>query len=122
MPNLIAWTVFFLGVGHIAYGLVKFKQPLALATTEGFSGFVRQFKTTEVVRTAFWFLLFGPLLMLAGHVAVHAVAVGDLGLLKIIGSYLLVVSAIGMAVRPFSPFLASLVVSSLLLAVGYGWL
>jgi hypothetical protein len=122
MSNFIAWTLFILGIGHIAYGVVKFKQPLALATAAGFSGFVRQFKTTEIVRTAFWFLLFGPLLMLAGHVAVHAVAMGDLVLLKIVGAYLMFVSVVGLAVLPRSPFLVAGVLSALVLAAGYGWL
>jgi hypothetical protein len=119
MSIAVAWILFALGVAHIAYGLVKFKVPLAEVASAGFVG---QFKASEIKRTAFWFLIFGPLLMLAGHTAIHAVAVGDLVLLRIIGLYAFVVSVIGIAAFPKSPFLASLLVSPLLIAAGYGWL
>jgi len=119
MSNTIAWLLFSLGVVHIAYGLVKFRVPLREAVAAGVVG---QFKTTELRRTAFWFVAFGPLLMLAGHVAIHAVSAGDLGLLKLIGGYTLFISLVGVAAFPKSPFLASLLVSPLLLAMGYGWL
>ena len=119
MSNTIAWLLFALGVAHIAYGIVKFRGPLSEVMAAGFFG---QFKMSEVRRTAFWFVIFGPLLMLAGHTAVHAVAVGDLDLLKVIGSYALVISVVGVAAFPKSPFWASLIVSPLLIAAGYGWL
>jgi hypothetical protein len=119
MSNAIAWFLFVLGVGHIAFGLVKFRIPLSEVVAGGFIG---QFKKSEIRRTAFWFVIFGPLLMLAGHAAVHAVSVGDLALLRVIGVYALVTSLIGVAAFPKSPFLASLIVSPLLIAVGYGWL
>ncbi|MBC7957740.1 MAG: hypothetical protein H7Y33_17965 [Cytophagales bacterium] len=119
MSNLIAWLLFLLGVAHIAYGLAKFKVPLSEVMA---AGFVDQFKASELRRTAFWFVAFGPLLMLAGHAAIHAVAIGDLGLLKIIGGYALFISLVGVAAFPRSPFLASLIVSPLLIAAGFGWL
>jgi len=117
MSNAIAWVLFTLGVAHILYGLVKFKAPLAEAVRAGFVG---QFKVPEVRRTAFWFLIVGPLLMLAGHAALHAVAVGDLALLRIVGFYALATSLIGVAALPASPFLASLAISPFVLAAGYG--
>ncbi len=119
MSNSIAWLLFFLGVAHIAYGLVKFKTPLLEVMA---AGFFNQFKTSEVRRTAFWFVIFGPLLMLAGQTAIHAVAAGDLGLLKVVGAYALFISLVGVAAFPKSPFLASLIVSLLLIAAGFGWL
>ena len=117
MANAVAWFMFALGVGHVFYGLVKFRSPMADALSAGFIG---QFKAPEVRRTAFWFLIFGPLLMLAGHVAIHAVAVGDLALLKLLGAYALATSLIGVAALPKSPFWAALIASPLLLAAGYG--
>jgi len=119
MANTIAWLLFALGVAHIVFGLVKFRVPLGEVVAGGFIG---QFKFSEARRTAFWFVIFGPLLMLVGHAAIHAVAMGDLAFVKVIGIYTLVVSLIGIAAFPKSPFLASLVVSTLLIAVGYGWL
>lgn len=69
MANILAWSLFVLGIGHIFYGFVKFRRPVAEAVAEGF---VNKFKTPEVRRTAFWFFNFGPLLMLAGNTAIHA--------------------------------------------------
>jgi uncharacterized membrane protein HdeD (DUF308 family) len=119
MSNIVAWSLFTLGVIHIAFGLVKFKAPLAEAANAGIIG---QFKAPEVRRTAFWFLMCGPLLMLSGHTAVHAVAVADLALLKVVGAYTLVSSIVGVTAFPKSPFWASLLLSPLLIAAGYGLL
>ena len=119
MANVVSWFMFALGVGHILYGLVKFKASVTDAISAGFVG---QFSTPEVRRTAFWFLIFGPMLMLAGHVGVHAVASGDLALLKILGAYAFVTSLIGVTALPKSPFWLALVASPLLVAAGYGWL
>lgn len=119
MANAVAWFMFALGVGHIIYGFIKFKAPLTDAISAGFIG---QFKAPEARRTAFWFLIFGPLLMLAGHVGVHAVAVGDLALLKILGLYSFATALVGVAALPKSPFWAALIISPFLIAAGYGLL
>lgn len=119
MANTIAWILFVLGIGHVAYGLVMFRAPLIEAVAGGFVG---QFKRTEARRTAFWFVIFGPMLMLAGQTAIHAVAQADFALLKLIGVYTLIISAIGLLAFPKSPFLAAFPVAVLLMAVGYGWL
>jgi hypothetical protein len=119
MANIVTWFVFWLGLGHIAYGLVKFKAPLLDAASAGFIG---QFASPEVRRTAFWFLIFGPLLMLTGHVGLHAVAMGDLALLRILGIYAFVIAILGVAAFPKSPFWAPLFVAPLLIAIGCGWL
>jgi uncharacterized membrane protein len=113
----LAWTLFVLGFGHIAYGIAKFRAPLSASIAAGYVG---QFSTPEVRRSAFWFIIFGPLLMLAGHVAVHAVELHDMSLLRLIGTYMSVISAIGVCAYPKSPFLVGMVVSPLLLAASYG--
>ncbi len=119
MSNVVAWAMFALGITHIVFGIFRFKVPLAEAVSAGFVG---QFKVPELRRTAFWFLMCGPLLMLAGHIAVHAVAVGDLALLRVVGTYALITAVIGVTAFPKSPFLALLVISPLLIAAGYGLL
>jgi len=117
MTTTLAWLLFALGIGHIGYAFVKFRTPLL----EGLSaGVVGKFEAPEVRRTAFWFAMFGPLLMLAGQVAVHAAAIGDLGLYRLVGQYLLAVSVIGVLVIPKSPFLVGLLISALIVAAGYG--
>ena len=119
MANAASWFMFFLGIGHIVFGLVRYKGPVADAVTAGFVG---KFAAPEVRRTAFWFLIFGPLLMLAGQVGVHAVAQSDLVLLRLLGIYAFITAVLGAAAFPKSPFWAPLVVAPVLIAVGYGWL
>jgi hypothetical protein len=112
----LSWALFVLGIGHVLYGAAKFRGPLLA----GFSaGVVGQFSAPETRRTAFWFVMFGPLLMLAGQVAIHAVAKDDLPLLRLVGTYLLAVSVVGVAALPRSPFVVALLLSALLLAAGY---
>lgn len=119
VANAVVWFVFALGIAHIVFGLVRFRAPLAEIVA---AGFVDQFKHSELRRTAFWFLIFGPLVMLAGHVGVRAVAMGDLGLLRVLGFYMLAIGFVGVVAFPKSPFWGALLASPLLLAVGYGWI
>ena len=119
MANAAAWFMFLLGIGHIVFGLVRYKGPVADAVSAGFVG---KFATPEVRRTAFWFLIFGPLLMLAGQVGIHAVAHSDLALLRLLGIYAFVTAVLGAAAFPKSPFWVPLLVSPVLVAAGYGWL
>ena len=119
MANAFAWLLFGLGIAHIAFGVVRFKAPLIDAVRAGFVG---QFSTPEVRRTAFWFIILGPPLMLAGQVAVHAVATSDLWLLKLVGGYVLAAAVVGIAAFPKSPFWGALFVASGLIAAGYGLL
>jgi hypothetical protein len=119
MSSLVAWAQFVLGIIHIVFGIIRFKVPLTEAVSAGFIG---KFQIPETRRTAFWFLMCGPLLILSGHIAIHAVAVHDLALLKIIGAYTLGSSIVGVVAFPKSPFWASIVISPLLIAAGYGLL
>lgn len=119
LSTVLPWALFVLGIGHVFYGLVKFRTPLAQAVG---SGFVGKFSVSDERRSAFWFVMFGPLLMLAGQVAVHAAATGDAHLIRVIGAYLLGVSAIGVLALPKSPFLLGLTISALLLALGHGYI
>jgi hypothetical protein len=113
----LSWVLFVLGIGHVLYGAAKFRGPLMAGLSAGFVG---QFGAPETRRTAFWFVMFGPLLMMAAHVAIHAVAIDDLPLLRLVGAYLVAVSGVGVAALPRSPFVVALLLSALLLAAGYG--
>lgn len=117
MSSTVAWLLFVLGAAHIAHGAIKFKTPLTDAVRAGFVG---RFGMPEARRTAFWFVMFGPLLMLAGHVSIHAAAAGDVQLVRIVGAYLLGLTIVGVLALPKSPFLAGLAVAILLLASSYG--
>ena len=119
MATAAVWFLLFLGFAHIVFGLMRFKKPLSDAVADGYIG---QFAVPEVRRTAFWFLMVGPLLLLAGLVGVHAVAQGDPALLKILGIYGFMTALLGVTAFPKSPFWALLLVSPLLVAAGYGWI
>lgn len=118
MRVAVAWSLFALGVAHVVFGVLRFKDPLAGAWADGFTG---QFQAPEIRRTAFWFILVGPLLMFAGQVAVFAVSSGNDSLLRLLGTYLLVTGLVGVAAFPKSPLWAPLVLSLPLLAMGWGW-
>jgi hypothetical protein len=119
MSPVFPWLLFALGLGHVFYGLLKFRRPILDAVAAGFVG---KFGAPEIRRSAFWFVMFGPLLILAGQVAIHAASINDAYLMRVIGSYLLSVSTIGVCALPKSPFLAGLVISLLLLGVGFGFI
>jgi hypothetical protein len=117
MTKAVAWAVFALGLIHIAFGIIRFEVPLTEAVLEGFSG---KFAVPEIRRTAFWFLMCGPLFMLVGHIAIHAVAIQDRRILKLIGLYMLCFSLVGVIAFPLSPMWAGLLLSLPLIAAGYG--
>jgi hypothetical protein len=119
MSRWIAWSVFVLGLAHIVFGVLRFRGPLLDALAAGFSG---QFAVPEIRRTAFWFLLIGPMLMLVGQLAVRAVDHGDLGALKLIGIYMLCSGVVGVAAFPRSPLWALVLLSLPMLAVSVGLL
>jgi hypothetical protein len=112
------WILVALGVGHTVVVLVRFKKPLAEAIRAGFVG---QFVGYPDRRTAFWFMIFGPFLVMCGHIAIHAANATNRELLKIIGFYLLAISAVGCLAQPASPFWAGLVSALILIGAGYGW-
>jgi Family of unknown function (DUF6463) len=118
MAVIAAWILVALGLGHTAVGVVMFKEPLAQAVRAGFVG---QFVGHPDRRAAFWFIIFGPLMVMAGHLAIQAVNTADMGLLRIIGFYLLAVGVVGSLTLPKSPFWLGLVVSCVFLGAGYGW-
>ena len=119
MAIIAAWILVILGLGHTAFGVVMFKKPLVGAVRAGFVG---QFVDHPDRDEAFWFMIFGPLLVMGGHLAIHAVNTAAVRLLRIIGFYLLAISVVGSLAAPDSPFWAGLVSSAVLICAGYGWL
>jgi hypothetical protein len=75
-----------------------------------------------VRRMAFWFTIFGPLLLMAGHVALHAVRSHDLALMQLVGAYMSALGLLGATALPMSPFWAAVVIGSMSIARGRGWL
>jgi hypothetical protein len=119
MVIIAAWTLVVLRLGHTAVEGVLFKKPLADAMRAGFVG---QFEHSPDRRAAFWFMIFGPLLIMGGgRLAIRAVKSADAGLLKIMGFYLLAVAALGSLAMQQSPFWVGLIVSLFFVSAGYGW-
>lgn len=117
MTHAAAWTLIALGLGHLIFGLVRFRVPVADALAAGFVG---KFYAPQVRQTAFWFLIFSPLVMCLGQVALHALAQADLALLKMVGIYALTTAVLGVAAFPKSPFWGVLVLAPVLIAGGMG--
>ena len=119
MSKVAAWAVLVLGFAHIVFGIARFQVPILQAVSEGFVG---RWMMPEIRRTAFWFIICGPMFMLAGHAAIRAVDTGDSYLLRLIGTYMLIASLVGVAAFPRSPLWAPLLLSLPLIAAGLGWL
>ena len=111
MSRVLAWSLFLLGLAHLVFGLLRFKEPLLEALS---AGFIDQFKHSDARRAAFWFLMCGPMLMLLGHLSVRAVDAGDTSILKTIGAYGAVCAMVGIAAFPTSPLWTLLVLSALM--------
>jgi len=119
MLQIAAWLLFILGITHVVFGIIRFKAPISAAVAEGFVG---KFAGNDTRRLAFWFIIIGPMVAFAGQVALHAIAGGDLGLIRMIGLYLLGTGLVGVLAFPASPLWAVLVLAPVFIAVGYGWL
>ena len=117
MALIAAWCLFALALAHVAFGIRRFRQPLAQAVSAGFVG---QFAATPERRAAFWFMIFALPMMLAGQVAAHAAHTGDLALLRLIGWYVLAIALVGVAAFPKSPFWGALLLAPPLLVAGHG--
>src|SRR5262245_17353178 len=119
MAVVAAWILIALGVGHTVVGLVGFKKPLREAIRAGFVGQLVGYPDRQL---AFWFMIFGSLLILVGHMAIHAANAADRELLKIIGFYLLAISAVGSFAQPTSPVWLGLMSALSFIGAGFGWI
>jgi hypothetical protein len=101
MAKTAAWALIALALIHLLFGILRYKEPLAGAVSDGFVG---QFAASEQRRTAFWFLLFALPMLLGGQLALRAANVGDLATIRLIGYYVLGIAVVGLACFPRSPF------------------
>jgi hypothetical protein len=70
-------------------------------------------------RAALWFILFGVMVTMTGHLLVHAARVGDPAAVRIAGWYLLGVSSVGTLTQARSPSSLLVVLSLALLGWSY---
>jgi hypothetical protein len=119
MLSIAAWLLFILGIAHVPFGLLRFRAPVQEALAEGFVG---RFAQSDTRRLAFWFILCGPLVALVGQLALHAIASGDMAVIRIIGFYLAGSSLVGVLAFPKSPLWSLLILAPVFIAGGYGWI
>lgn len=118
MANFISWFLVVFAILHLLVGVIRFRPAFVEAVK---SGFVGQFSTLELRKTAFWFMISGLLVMLIGHLGIQAASQGDLRFFKTTGIYLFVVSMLGISAVPKSPFWGLLLASLGCLACGFEW-
>lgn len=94
-----------LGMVHVAFGLVRFRQPIGEALREGFFG---RFGQNDARRVAFWFVSAGPLISLIGGFLRHAAMVDDYTLSLPTGIVLTALATLGVSAFPKSPLWALL--------------
>jgi hypothetical protein len=112
MTKAIGFIVLAGGIGHIITGLVIFRPQLKAISDDGFINAVLPHFDR---RAALWFILFGVMIAMTGHLLIHAARVGDPTIVRIAGWYLLGVSSVGTLTQTRSP-------SSLLVALSLGLL
>jgi uncharacterized protein DUF6463 len=101
---MIAWVgplLIATGVLHVAVGAVLFAGPLAAIVRDGVLDAVGR----DLARgLAFWFVLYGPVLVALGRITQHAVATADGAVLAVVGWSLLGMGVLGAAAIPVSGF------------------
>lgn len=93
-------------IGHAIVGVALFFEPLSGMAHDGFIHSIRPpgyIDAPDYDRiSAFWFLLFSPVLFLLGQLTKGAVNIHDTRSLRLIGSYLVGIGIVGAAILPVS--------------------
>ena len=116
MISVIGFIVLAGGIGHVITGLVIFRPQLDAISKDGFINAVLPHFDR---RAALWFILFGVMVAMTGHLLIHAAAVGDPVSVRIAGWYLLGVSSVGTLSQTRSPSSLVVVLSLTLLGLSY---
>ncbi len=116
MIEIIGFIVLAGGVGHVVTGLVIFRPQLKAISNAGFINAVLPHFDR---RAALWFILFGVMIAMTGHLLIHAAQEGDPTAVRIAGWYLLGVSGVGTLTQTRSPSSLLVVLSLALLGLSY---
>ena len=100
MVSIIGFIILAGGIGHVITGLVIYRPQLTAISNDGFINAVLPHFDR---RAALWFILFGVMVAMAGHLLVHAARVADPTAIRIAGWYLLGVSSVGTLTQTRSP-------------------
>jgi hypothetical protein len=115
MNRTVGRLLITVGVGHAMLGILIFPEQLAAMLRDGvfnaiphrLHGFVPDFRR----EAAFWFVLYGPVLVMLGQITGRA----DRRLARVIGWNLLVTGLAGVVVMPVSGFWLLIGAAALLL-------
>ncbi|MEN8183640.1 MAG: DUF6463 family protein [Myxococcota bacterium] len=116
MIEVIGFIVLAGGVGHVVTGLVIFRPQLKAISNDGFIDAVLPHFDR---RAALWFILFGVMIAMTGHLLIHAARVSDPTVIRVAGWYLLGVSSGGTLTQTRSPSSLLVVLSLALLGLSY---
>ena len=116
MMSIIGFIILAGGIGHVITGLIIFRPQLAAISNDGLINAVLPHFDR---RAALWFILFGVMVAMTGHLLVHASQVGDATAVRIAAWYLLGVSSVGTLTQTRSPSSLLVVLSLLLLGLSY---
>ncbi len=116
MISIIGFIILAGGIGHVVTGLVIFRPQLAAISNDGFINAVLPHFDR---RAALWFILFGVMVTMTGHLLIHAARVDDPAAVCIAGWYLLGVSSIGTLTQIRSPSSLLVLLSFALLGLSY---
>ena len=116
MIGVIGFIILAGGIGHIVTGLVIFRPQLKAISQDGFINAVLPHFDR---RAALWFILFGAMGAMTGHLLIHAAAVDDSSFVRIAGWYLLAISSVGTLAQTRSPSWLLLGLSLALLGLSY---
>jgi hypothetical protein len=114
------YATMVVGVGHLAWGLIAYREPLREILDEGVVRSVGDgiFDTDHdrgARAAGFWFLLAAPLICLNGYLLEGALRRGDARAVKVGGTTVLGIGLVGTTVMPTSGFPAVLPIGCWLL-------
>ena len=116
MIILSGYILIALGIGHTIVGLVKYRTAIVAWLRDGYFNAA----TGHIDRLlAFWFLMFGSMLLLVGQITLHAAKTNDLYLLRLLGWYVVCIGIVGATALPRSPFWVAIAIALLMLSVVY---
>jgi Family of unknown function (DUF6463) len=102
MIRIIERCLVVIGIGHSLLGLVLYRAPLAAIAGDGFVATVLPAHVDR--QAAFWFVLFGPILVMLGQIVGRAARRDDAGIVRVVGLWLLAAGIVGVVMMPLSGF------------------
>lgn len=116
MITVIGIIILLGGIGHVITGVIIYRPQLVAISNDGFINAVLPHFDR---RAALWFILFGVMVTMSGHLLIHAAHMGDLVTVRITAWYILGVSSVGTLTQTRSPSSLLVVLSLALLGLSY---